>query len=405
MTQERPAARAPFRAEGGAGGRVGGRVAVDMARVDVVAPNFKRRLSGVTSTIIQLVPLLAAEIGIATLGPGLPDGLPKMKWWQVASLFARPASARKRIWHARRNPEMLGGAVLKYVLRAPMKLVFTSASQRRHTRWTRFLIRRMDAVIATSRKTATYLEVPNTVVMHGIDIERFHAPADKAEAARAVGLDPTQLYVGCFGRVRHQKGTDLFVDSMIELLPRHGGWSAIVAGRATPQHAGYEAELRARVEKAGLAERILFVGEHTDIERWYRALSLFVAPQRWEGFGLTPLEAMASGVPVVATDVGAFSELIADGDTGEIVPADDLTVIRAAVARYLAAPALVATHGENGRAHVLAHFRLRGEAERLMEIYERLGRSDGRGGLDAHSNASGNQNAAEPIMDVKSSDP
>src|SRR5690606_36056809 len=135
-----------------------------------------------------------------------------------------------RVWHARRNPEMLAGLILRDVLRAPLKLVFTSASQRDHTRWTRMLIRRMDEVIATSRKTAAYLEVPATVVMHGIDLDRFHPAPDRAQAARALGLDPARLYAGCFGRVRRQKGTDLFVDAMIALLPRHPNWSAIVAG-------------------------------------------------------------------------------------------------------------------------------------------------------------------------------
>src|SRR5690606_16136863 len=153
------------------------------------------------------------------LGPGLPAGLPRLRWWQVPALLAPPEGRRVRIWHARRNTEMLGGLVLKHVLRAPLRLVFTSASQRHHTRWTRFLIRRMDAVVATSRKTAAYLEVPNTVVMHGIDTERFAPPQDKAEAVRALSLDPAQRYVGCFGRIRHQKGTDLFIDAMLALLP------------------------------------------------------------------------------------------------------------------------------------------------------------------------------------------
>ena len=356
---------------------------IDLSRVEVVVPNFKRRLSGVTSTIVQLVPLQAARIGVATLGPGLPDTLPKMRWWQVPCLLARPRGARFRIWHARRNPEMLAGVVLRTVLRAPLKLVFTSASQRRHTRWTRFLIRRMDKVIATSRKTAAYLQVPNTVVMHGIDLDRFHPVPDRAEAARALGLDPARLYAGCFGRVRHQKGTDLFVDAMIALLPLHADWSALVAGRATAEHKAFEAQLRAKVEKAGLAGRILFVGEHRDIERWYRALSLYVAPQRWEGFGLTPLEAMASGAPVVATDVGAFSELVVPGETGSIVPANDLGAMQAAVEPYLADPAFTAKQGEAGRRHVEANFRLSDEAGRLVEIYRRLAEGREAKGIDA----------------------
>ncbi|MET3794139.1 glycosyltransferase family 4 protein [Aquamicrobium terrae] len=342
---------------------------VDLSRVHVVVPNFKKRLSGVTSTIIQLVPLQAKEIGIATLGPGLPDHLPRLRWWQVPGLLRRPQGASVRVWHARRNPEMLAGVVLRDIFRAPLKLVFTSASQRRHKRWTKFLIRRMDGVIATSRKTAAYLEVPNTVVMHGIDIERFHPPADRAEAARELGLDPGQFHVGCFGRVRHQKGTDLFVDAMIALLPRHPRWSAIVAGRATAEHKGFEADLRARVEKAGLADRILFVGEHRDIERWYRPLSLFIAPQRWEGFGLTPLEAMATAVPVVATDVGAFSELIEDSVTGTLIPRDDLGAMIAAAERWMEDEAGLGQAAANSRAHAATRFSIEGEVRRLGEIY------------------------------------
>ncbi|MFC5386048.1 glycosyltransferase family 4 protein [Aquamicrobium segne] len=342
---------------------------VDLSRVHVVVPNFKKRLSGVTSTIIQLVPLQEKQIGIATLGPGLPDHLPKLRWWQVPGLLRRPKTAMVRVWHARRNPEMLAGVILRDIFRAPLKLVFTSASQRQHTGWTKFLIRRMDAVIATSVKTSAYLKVPNSVVMHGIDTDRFCPPVDRAEAARQLGLDPGQLYVGCFGRVRHQKGTDLFVDAMITLLPDHPRWSAIVAGRATAEHKDFEAQLRDRVKKAGLAERILFVGEHKDIERWYQPLSLFIAPQRWEGFGLTPLEAMATGVPVIATDVGAFSELIEENVTGALIVRNDLEAMIAAAKHWMGNEVALEKAGKAALDHVHTHFQLAGEARQLGDIY------------------------------------
>lgn len=354
----------------------------DMDRLHVIAPNFKRRLSGVTSTIIQLVPLQARRVGIATLGPGLPDTLPHLRWTQLPALWRRPADRMPRVWHARRNTEMLAGVVLRDALRMPLRLVFTSASQRHHSRWTKFLVSRMDAVIATSRRTAAYLEVPNRVVMHGIDTARFRPADDRRQARGAAGLDPAKKYAGCFGRIRHQKGTDLFVDAMIALLPENPGWEAIVAGRTTSEHAGFERELRARIEAAGLASRIRFVGEHRDIERWYRALDLFVAPQRWEGFGLTPLEAMASGVPVVASDVGAFSELVAEGRTGEIVARDDLAALTAAIAARLGDEALLATEGQAARAHVEAGFRLEGEAAALNAVYAAL-RSAGPGRAQA----------------------
>ena len=77
--------------------------------------------------------------------------------------------------------------------------------------------------------------------------------------------------------------------------------------------------------RAGLQDRILFLPEVPveEMPRWYQALDLLVAPQRWEGFGLTPLEAMACGVPVIATTVGAFDELVVEGETGRLIPPGD----------------------------------------------------------------------------------
>lgn len=346
----------------------------DMQDVEVIAPNFKRRLSGVTSTIIQLVPV-QNRLGqkVSTLGPGLPASLPSMRWRHLLSLWKAPAQKPFRVWHARRNLEMLPGILMRDLLRMKLRLVFTSASQRAHSGWTRFLVSKMDAVVATSEKTASYLRVPNTVVLHGIDIARFSPPADKAAAKKACGLDGSRKFVGCFGRVRHQKGTDLFVDAMIALLPQRPAWSAIVAGRTTPQHAAFEAELKRKVENAGLSDRILFVGEHTNINDWYRALDLFIAPQRWEGFGLTPLEAMASGVPVVATDVGAFSEQIVRGaeETGTLIAANDLSAMTSAAAALMDDDARREAAGERARHHVATHFAIENEARRLGEVYVR----------------------------------
>ena len=67
---------------------------------------------------------------------------------------------------------------------------------------------------------------------------------------------------GCVGRIRHQKGTDLFVDAMIRLLPDRPDWIGIIAGRTTAEHTGFEKELRQRIADAGLTDRIRFVGEH-----------------------------------------------------------------------------------------------------------------------------------------------
>ncbi|MFA5580645.1 MAG: glycosyltransferase family 4 protein, partial [Paracoccaceae bacterium] len=291
--------------------------------IRVIAPNLKRRLSGVTATIVRLVPVQARRIGIVATGPGLPDDVPHLPLWRVALL----GRGRWRVWHARRNTEMLLGLLLRHVLGLPLVLLFTSASQRRHTGYTRWLISRMDAVIATSARTARYLERPARVILHGINTESFTPPADRAALRARLGL-PDGVLIGCYGRIRAQKGTDAFVRAMIAALPSRPDVTALVMGRAVGRHGAYLEGLKAEVAAAGLAERILFLPEVSvaAIADWYRALDLYVAPQRWEGFGLTPLEAMACGVPVVATRVGAFDEIVTPR-TGALAAPDDIPAL------------------------------------------------------------------------------
>ncbi|GGA96616.1 glycosyl transferase family 1 [Brucella endophytica] len=340
--------------------------------IEIVAPNFKRQLSGVTSTIVQLIPLQRRMgLRIATMGPGLPDGLPKLGWLSLLQFWKRPKRRAHRIWHARRNNEMVAGVIMRDVLRMPLRLVFTSAAQRNHKPFTKWLIRRMDAVIATSARSGSYLEVPHTVIMHGVDTERFHPPHTGEDEFAASGL-PGRYAIGCFGRVRHQKGTDLFVDAMIALLPDYPDWTAVITGRTTAEHKAFEDDLKARIAKAGLQDRIVFLGEVPDIKVWYRRLSLYVAPSRNEGFGLTPLEAGASRTASVTSDAGAYAEMIETGKTGAVVPAGDGAALREAIRPYLADPALAIAHGDNALAHVRENFPLDKEARAIGEVYGKV---------------------------------
>ena len=345
----------------------------DPAEIDVVAPNFKRRLSGITSTLLRILPEQAKTIRIATAGVPFGATVPRLSWPALLRLRRPPEGRPFRIWHARRNTEMAGGVLLRDVLRMPLRLVFTSASQRHHTWWSRFLIARMDAVIATSGKTAAYLKRPATVVMHGIDTVVLRPAVTRTDAKGALGLGEG-LLVGCFGRIRHQKGTDVFVDAMIATLPDFAGARAIVLGRATGEHATFLAGLKRKVADAGLESRILFPGEvpADATAGWYAALDVFVAPQRWEGFGVTPLEAGASAVPVVATTVGAFPEVIRDGVTGILVPPGDVAAMAAAVNALLADAKLRQRLGAASRERIARDFTIAGEAAAINAVYRGL---------------------------------
>lgn len=346
---------------------------VDPDATDVIAPNLKRRYSGVSSTVFRLVPVQAEKIAIATTGPVLPENIPQFPLSRLPFL-SRSGPSGFRVWHARRNIEMLVGILLKYVLRKRLKLVFTSAAQRRRGEYSRWLIRRMDAVIAASSKAKSYLGVPATVVLHGIDVDEF-APSDDRTALRTrLGLDPDALTVGCFGRIREQKGTDIFVDAMIDLLPRHPGAHGIIMGGVTREQQGFVDDLKARIDAAGLGDRLRILPEDTGftIAPWFQACDIYVAPQRWEGFGLTPLEAMSCGVPVVATRVGAFEDLVVPGETGFLVPPEDLAQLTEATDKLMTDATLRKTMAEAARRKVVAQHQLEHEADAITAVYRRL---------------------------------
>ncbi|MCB1474644.1 MAG: glycosyltransferase family 4 protein [Rhodobiaceae bacterium] len=341
--------------------------------IEVVVPNFNRRFSGVTTTVRTLLPVQKDMVGIAAVGDHLPQGVATMSKWRLFTLRRAPGKRPFRIFHARRNVEMVWGVVLRDLCRLPYRLVFTSAAQRHHKRFTRWLIARMDAVIATSPQAASYLRRPAKVIMHGIDTGRFAPSRDRAAAWAATGL-PGKRGIGVFGRVRHQKGTDLFVEAMLRLLPDRPDVTAIVIGLTTPQEQAFTDALKSRIADAGLSERILILGEQPaeSLPGWFRAISVYVAPMRWEGFGLTPLEAMASQTPVVATRCGAAPALVIDGQTGALVDVEDIDAITDAIARLIDDPALCEKMGIAGREHVENYFAVSREAREILDVYETL---------------------------------
>ncbi|SFE64957.1 mannosyltransferase [Sulfitobacter brevis] len=347
--------------------------AVDIAKVRVIAPNFKRRLSGVTATVVRLVPIQSRDISIAATGPVMPAHVPQISLSQLLTM-PRHGPDGVRVWHARRNVEMIGGLALKHLARKRLRLMFTSASQRSQSGLTKWLIRQMDAVVATSDRTAAYLEVPAKVIMHGIDTQEYAPAPDRAALRETHGLPRSGILIGCYGRIRAQKGTDAFVEAMVPVLKQHPTAHALIMGRATDKHRAFEHSLKDRAKAEGVESRMLFLPE-VPVERmadWYRVLDLYVAPQRWEGFGLTPIEAMACGVPVIATRVGAFEALVVDGQTGALVPPDDIPALGAEILAALAAPPTLTQWAAAARPHIIEHFSIEREAADLIALYRDL---------------------------------
>jgi mannosyltransferase len=161
---------------------------------------------------------------------------------------------------------------------------------------------------------------------------------------------------------------------MCRLLPRYPDFTAVIIGPVTADQRRFASQLKRNIASAGLSDRIRFIGERpaSEIPVWYRRVSIVVAPARSEGFGLVPLEAMASGCAVVATRSGAAHRIVADGHTGYLVPPEDLDALVQRLETLMRDPQLILAMGQRGRAHVLDHFSIEREAGQLEAVYQSL---------------------------------
>ena len=341
---------------------------------EVLVTNFNKNYTGVSSTTDNVIREQLAMHDVHLVGQPLPNAPTPLTTAAARALSRTPSNGRRFvIWHVRRNTEMRAAIWARDVLRLPIKIVFTSAGQRRHSAFPRWLISRMDAIIATSEQAARV--VPNVwaTVPHGINTDRFFPAEDRAKAWADLGYGGTMGFAS-MGRIRPEKGTDLYVDTMIHLLPQMPGAVALMTGRTAPQHKSYEDDLRARVAAAGLSDRILFLGD-TPADRLpqiVRAVSLIVQLPRHEGFGVVPLEGMASGTPFVGTEAGYYRELSAQGTTGRVLPVDCAPEAAAQAIQELLVPETYARTSDAGRALIAASFSARHEAEGIRDVYERL---------------------------------
>jgi mannosyltransferase len=337
--------------------------------LELIVPNLHRRYSGVTATNRMVAPKLAKMFHAAWLGPNRPEGIGRIAASAFLKLWRRPLPL---IWHARRNNEMIIGVLLRS-LGWPFKLVFTSAAQRHHSWTTRWLIGRMDAIIATSEISASYLKRNAFVILHGVDTDRYAPPADRATAFKEAGL-PGRYAIGCFGRVRSQKGTDVFVEAMCRLLPIYPDFAAVVVGAITVEQQSFSNRLKERIEAAGLKSRFLLTGEVAieEVPRWYQRLTIYAFTSRNEGFGLTLIEAMSAGCALVASRAGAAEIAVEDGVTGVLMAPGDVDALVRALEPLMRDPASAVAMGERARARVLERFSLEAEANAIADVYRTL---------------------------------
>jgi len=233
-------------------------------------------------------------------------------------------------------------------------------------------IRLYDRVVALSRKHSDYLaEVEGldrsklAVIHNGVDIERFRPPGSAEErlsCRKALSIPENALVVTIVAALRPEKNHPMFIEAASAVSRSIDDIYFLIVG---------EGEERARLEKMALeysvGDRMIFLGNRSDIPDILKGtdISVLCSYPVVETFPLTVLEAMASGVPVISTDVGSVSEIIRDGREGVLIEPEDSGRLAGAIGRLAADPGRRVEMGREGRMRVKENF----SAGKMIEDY------------------------------------
>ena len=205
-------------------------------------------------------------------------------------------------------------------------------------------------------------------ICNGVDVARFR-PAAGGERDGLTGSpfdDPRLVVFGTVGRLQPVKNQSGLIAAFAQLVRNGADAARLMIVGDGPLRATLEAE----VERCGLAGKVWFAGERADVPEVMRAMDVFVLPSVAEGISNTILEAMASGLPVVATRVGGNPELVIDGETGVLVPAGHVDALARGLAAYAGDSGLRADHGRAARQRAETGFSIETMVAAYNEMYQ-----------------------------------
>ncbi len=270
----------------------------------------------------------------------VPDRGP-WDWRVVSRLLTVCRRERVTIWHGHDYKSNALGLLLRRFW--PMRLVTTVHGWVKQTRRTPLYYRvdelclpRYEAVICVSedlRDRCLARGVPAdrcVLVENAIDTDEFARRTDTATAKQRLGLPAERLVVGAVGRLSAEKGFDLLIRATHKLLRAGHDLQLVIAGEGDA-----ESELRALIAELGVGDRVWLAGYQADPRPLYEAMDVLALSSVREGLPNVVLEAMALGVPVVATRIAGVPRLVRDGETGVLVEPKSVEELTAGLARLL----------------------------------------------------------------------
>ncbi len=229
-----------------------------------------------------------------------------------------------------------------------------------------------DLLISESEASRSYLvdklsydKKKTLVIRNGVDIAGWSiSKTDRKERREMIGVTNEDFLVGSVGRLDEQKGHIHLIDAIAALLPNHPQIKSVILGEG-PLHA----ELQTRIDSLGIGPTMGLLGEQDEITAWLSAFDAFVLPSLWEGIPNALLEAMALGLPVIATDVDGIPEALVHGLSGLVIKPGDPKAIATALQDLIEDKALSANLGNEAKKVVSENFTLAPMIERYEKAY------------------------------------
>lgn len=211
-----------------------------------------------------------------------------------------------------------------------------------------------------------------SVIHNGIDADQCRVSKKRDDVLKEFGLNASVRLIGTVGRLCPVKGQREFIWAAREITAQFPDIRFIIVGKDIEAGGMYEQALKELADQLGLADKIIFTGFRSDVYDLMNAFEFFVLPSRNEGLPVTILEAMALKKAVVASRVGGVSEIVIDGETGYVVPPNNVPVLVRALTNMIQHPEKTKQMGEAGYKRVKEHFSEKQMIHQIFNTYERI---------------------------------
>jgi glycosyltransferase involved in cell wall biosynthesis len=210
-------------------------------------------------------------------------------------------------------------------------------------------------------------------IPNGIDVTRFSpvSPEARMELRRNLGLPDGRLFAYT-GKLNRGKGLEFLTRVWKDWAPQHPDCKLLLIGSGAMQFLSCEEELRDFVAKHAMESAVIFAGSVSNVQEYLQVSDFFVFPSESEALPLALLEALATGLPTVASDIGGCRDIITDGRNGRLVPPNNEAAWVAGLKALVNEPALAAEWGRTGRETVVKTFSIAHIAEEHVKLFRAI---------------------------------